>query len=941
EDGLTVDWTALIPEAAPVDLPTYPFQHQRYWLDPAPVSGGHPLIDMRTELAGGRGVLLAGRVSVARQPWLADHRVGGAAVLPGTAILELVAQAAESADAATVEDLVLETPLVLPERGEASLQVAVGAFDAEGRADVVVHAKERGAETGWTRHAAGTLLRVAAGAEPAVDEQAGVWPPRGAESIPLGDVYVELAARGLAYGPAFRGLRAAWRGPDGTAYGEVEAEPAADGYRLHPALLDAALHVVTAAGLGGPEEGEGPRLPFSWSGVRFHAGERVGATLRVKVVEIENGGGVTVTVTGEDGALLMEVDQLSARPVSLALLDGERRTDDLFRVVWNRTAVPSAPDTGLWMLPGGTPEHLAELATALDAGTATPRAAVLPWAPETGADVPQEAASRARAVLGVIRRWLGDPRFEQLPLVVLTEGAAPIADPVSPAGATVQGLIRAASAENPGRFLLVDLDGLPASADRLPDLVAAGLPEAAVRSGEVHVPSLVPVETRSPAPVPVKEGTVVVTGASGALATLIVRHLVEAYGVRSLLLLSRSGAGEYADLDAEVRTVACDVTDRSQLEKALNGVPVVGVVHAAGVLRDGLAADMSDDALDAVLAPKVVGAWNLHLLTRDLPLDFFALFSSASGLLGGAGQANYAAANAFLDALAHHRRSQGLPAVSLAWGMWDTPVGGMAAALGDADRARLSRTGANPLTPEQGLGLYDAALAGTDALTVAVPLDLAVLKARAQAGDVLPPLLRGLVPHLPKQRAAQTAPADDADALRRRLAEADPAAREQEVLVLVRTHVSAVLGHTGPERVQAETQFKEIGFDSLTAVELRNRLGRATGLRLPTTLVFDYPTPMSLAHHLVGELVGDLPSAAELLLQELDRIETALSDGVADKEDEAVRRALTAKLTRLSSYLTSRGPLTEVGDSTALADDSEADEVFSFIDRTFGSLDSE
>ncbi|MFE0679133.1 type I polyketide synthase, partial [Streptomyces sp. NPDC058867] len=333
------------------------------------------------------------------------------------------------------------------------------------------------------------------------------------------------------------------------------------------------------------------------------------------------------------------------------------------------------------------------------------------------------------------------------------------------------------------------------------------------------------------------------------------------HGVRRLLLTSRTGPGapgaaelvaDLSELGAHVEVVACDAADRAQLAALLDGRNLTGVVHAAGVLADGLVTSLTAEQLAEVWGPKAQAAVNLHELTRDTDLALFVLYSSVAGVLGGAGQANYAAANAFLDALAQRRRAEGLVASSLAWGLWEQ-ASGMTGELGRADRQRLSRTGLAPLPSAEALALLDRALASPDAALVPARLDLAALR-RAES---VPALLSALVRTTPGRRtAAMTAGVPDAVALTEQFAGLDRTERERRLVDLVRTHVAAVLGHRSEGSVDAERSFKEQGFDSLTAVELRNRLGTATGLRLPTGLVFDHPTPSRLAGHLHAQLWG-------------------------------------------------------------------------------------
>ncbi|MER6926667.1 beta-ketoacyl reductase, partial [Streptomyces spiralis] len=310
---------------------------------------------------------------------------------------------------------------------------------------------------------------------------------------------------------------------------------------------------------------------------------------------------------------------------------------------------------------------------------------------------------------------------------------------------------------------------------------------------------------------------------------------------------------------ASVDVVACDVTDRAALAALLGrvdaGRPLRGVVHAAGVLDDGMVGSLTPERMRAVLEPKAYAAWHLHELTKDLDLSAFVLFSSIAGTLGSTGQANYAAANAFLDALAQRRAAAGLAATSMAFGLWDVAAG-LGAGLGAADAERMRRAGTPAVSETQGLALFDAALNSGRATTVPVRLDLAVLRAHAAHAAEAPALLRGLV-GAPGRRAAGAATAGgDRNALRTRLAGLANAERIALVLELVRTKVAAVLGHASADAIEVRRAFDELGFDSLTAVELRNQLDTATGLRLPATLVFDYPTARDVAVHILEQLDG-------------------------------------------------------------------------------------
>jgi acyl carrier protein len=322
--------------------------------------------------------------------------------------------------------------------------------------------------------------------------------------------------------------------------------------------------------------------------------------------------------------------------------------------------------------------------------------------------------------------------------------------------------------------------------------------------------------------------------------------------------LARRGAG--------VQVAACDTADRAALAALLARVPgdspLTTVVHAAGVLDDGVTGSLTPARVDAVMRPKADAAWHLHELTRDLDLEAFVLFSSAAATMGNAGQGNYAAANAFLDALATRRRTAGLPAVSLAWGLW-ADVSALTGQLGEGGRARISRAGITALTADEGLALLDAALARDEALLVPVRLDVAGLRAHAARGGVVPALLRGLAGGPARPSAASAAPGASAELLSQRLATLPAGDRDRILLDLVRSEAAAVLGHASAEAVEPDRAFSDLGFDSLTAMELRNRLNAATGLRLAATLVFDYPTSTELAGYLGMRLSPDVDDAAD------------------------------------------------------------------------------
>ncbi|MEU1800712.1 type I polyketide synthase [Streptomyces sp. NPDC019937] len=904
--GVGVDWAGFFAGtgAGRVDLPTYAFQHERFWLEPGAVSvgdvasvglepAGHPLLGAAVSLAESDGLLFTGRLGVDSHPWLADHVVRGAVVVPGTAFVELAVRAGDQAGCDHLDELTLHAPLVLPARGGVRLQVTVGAPDDTGRRSVAVlsRAEDAPAEEPWTRHASGAVV---AGV-PRPSFALAQWPPQDAEAARTEELYEALADGGLRYGPVFQGLDAAWRrGHELFAEVRLPEAVAADAqaYGLHPALLDSALHALGLDGLGdGESQG---RLPFAWSGVSLYASGA--SALRVRL-ELRGADGVRLEIADTSGAPVAAVDSLVLRAVSDEQVRAARAAyhESLFRVEWTEPATgttPGASRGGQWAVLGDAGAlgaeiaayaDLAALTEAVASGAAVPDYVFV--APSTEGDAVPDAVRQATVgALGLAQAWLAEERFAASRLVFLTRGGGePLRDP---AQAAAWGLLRTAQAENPDRFILLDTDGHSSSLAALPAALAAGEEQLAVRAGVARVPRLARVRAVNTDHTDVfsTDGTVLVTGASGTLGGLVARHLAAQHGVRRLLLVSRRGdrapgapelAAELAELGAEAHWAACDVADRDALAATLATVPaehpLTAVVHTAGVLDDGVIGSLTPERVAHVLRPKVDAAWNLHELTRELDLTAFVLFSSASGVFGTPGQGNYAAANAFLDALAIRRRAEGLPAVALAWGPW--AGAGMAGGLDEADVARMRRAGLPPLTPEEGLALLDAALAGGEATTAPMRVDAVALRAQAAAGT-LAPVLRGLV-RVPVRRAVDTA-AGGAAGLAERLAGLSAAEQDRLLLDLVRTQVAAVLGHAGPQAVDEGRAFKDLGFDSLTAVELRNLLREATGLRLPPTLVFDYPTSAALVGHLRDEIIGDRAEATVP-----DQVTTA-----ADQDDQ-------------------------------------------------------
>ncbi|MGW3819655.1 SDR family NAD(P)-dependent oxidoreductase [Streptomyces sp. NPDC005046] len=872
--GVSPDWYAFFPGARRVDLPTYAFQYERYWLDALPAAPGdvraaglgsadHPLLGAAVSLAGGDERLLTGRLSLRTHPWLSDHAVLGTVLLPGTAFVELAVRAADEAGCALLEDLTLEAPLVVPEQGGVAVQVWVGAADGTGRRPLTVHSRpEDDARLPWVRHATGFVTEGAEEAEAAdADRTLTAWPPTGSEPVDLDGFYDRLAALGLAYGPAFRGLRSAWRTGE-EVFAEVALPDGTDtgSFLLHPALLDAALHAIGAGGADGSlvAEAGGPLLPFAWSRVSVRA---TGAsTLRVRLAPAGTDA-VSLLVADGAGEPVASVESLTLRAISAEQLR-KRSGDAMFTVERAPLTLPSDEADGTAVA------YVPDIAALAEADGLQPDVVVVPCP-----DGPEGAteAERVRAVttdvLRLVQRWFAEDRTPRLVLMARSDDLA---------HAAAGGLVRSAQSENPGRIVLLETDRPDEAAALVPGVVLSGEPHVVVREGEVSAPRLARAASLATEDAVTgradeaasalaegaasRLGTVLLTGAAGALGKTLARHLVTGHGVRRLLLVSRRGAdapgaadltAELAALGAEATWAACDLAERDALARLLAATPVDSVVHTAGVLDDGVIAALTPESVGAVLAPKADAVLNLDELTGRSTT--FVLFSSAAGVFGNPGQGNYAAANAFLDAFARHRHAQGRPTVSLAWGLWEQE-GAMADTLDEAGRSRMARSGVLPLPTEDGLRLFDAALASNEPVLVPVRLDTAALRNRA-AGTV-PALLRGLV----RVSLRGTAQRAATGSLAERLAGVAADERDAALLELVRGEVAAVLGHSSPRAVQPTHAFQDLGFDSLTAVELRNRLATATGLRLPATLVFDHPTPAALARHIGTELLGEAPA---------------------------------------------------------------------------------
>jgi acyl transferase domain-containing protein/acyl carrier protein len=884
----------------------------------------HPLLRAAVEDPRNGGLVLTGCLSLETHPWLADHSVHGATLFPGTAFLELALCAAAQVGADCVEELTLEAPLPFSPDRSVALQVWLSGPDGNGQREVEIHSRpvaaaddRRADPPTWIRHAKGVLSERLV----SLPRRADAWPPPNAEALEIEHLYDRLAERGFVYGSAFQGLRAAWKDGE-TVYAEVSLpeDQALDAARfsVHPALLDTSLHAAVDLVLRSADETGDDRLPlpFAWRGVGIVSSGA--SSLRVRISEEDH----SLAVTDEAGAPVLAAEELLSRPVSAGQLKSGRRPQTLHRVEWQRRGdrVPVDSPQRLAILGdadgvargGETYPDLGAFSRAIEAGEDAPDllVVVIPRKEPGGVPLPDASYALAGEVLSLLQGALAATGLVDTRLVILTREAVAVrqGDVLDLVAAPVWGLVRSAISEHPSRFALIDSDG---SADSDGALEAALAltdeePQLALRAGVALVPRLVRAGSGGDdAPAPLDpERTVLVTGGLSGLGSLVARHLVESGEARHLLLVSRSGpkaAGavelrdELEQLGATVTIRACDVSDRAGLERLLAAIPAEhplgAIVHSAGVLDDGMLASLDRERLARTMRPKVDAAWHLHELTAGLDLSQFVLFSSAAGLLGGAGQGNYAAANHFLDALAALRRARGLPAISLAWGLWGQQSRLAGEPQGDAatDTRLISqirqRLGFVPLASDEGLELFDAARARGEQLLALARFDGAALRGLAEAGR-LAPVLRGLVQRVSRREARQSS-------LPQRLGEIPAEKRREVVSDLVRAHAAAVLGFASVQDVDPEKVFQELGFDSLGAVELRNRLTAATGMDLSPTLAFDFPSVLALAEHLLAEASPAEAEAGTTETKEEENAERELIEEIDSMDiDELIEETL-------------------------------------------------
>lgn len=869
ERGASISWRELFPSPARrCRLPAYPWQRQRYWQEVASARGASATSWLGDKVVSAGGdVLFESSWSLDRPTWVADHRVGDEVIVPAAAIAELARAAAESLHGAAgqVRSLLLEKAIVLARDEPRRVQVLA----PRGALRLGIYSRPAGdADASWTLHAT---------AELAVQEPppaiAGVPDPAHLEPRDVSDFYAALASVGLNYGASFRAIERLWSGAD-EAIAQLRLAPGLDGraHGLHPALLDAAFQLAAAIG---DEPLTATFIPVELHGLTLWRRGSATPKVRVRLAAPRTPDTLSISVAIADaGGLVAGIDRVVFRRVTTrALAVGA----DLYELIWRRvSATPFTPPRASWSLLetpcGASLESLAralrERGALCDVGRASSLQVgfsaanvVCFWDRDGSVDTALAVAIEALEIAQLILASGARPR-----LWWVTRGAISVlAHEVSQPGlAAIWGLGRTLMQEHPELgCTLVDVDDAAHLSDVLASESTASDRESQVawRAAERHVLRLKPA-LRAPLqpPLPLRtDGTVLITGGLGALG-LEAAHSLAELGVRRLILASRRRLESPAlearlealeRLGAQVSVVQLDVRELEALRAVIDAIPsdapLRGVIHAAGLQDDALWLQQTPARLENVMAPKVVGAWNLHRLTRDADLDFFVLFSSIAGAMGSAGQAGYAAANACLDALADHRRALGLPAQSLAFGPWQV---GLAGGLSGSQRDRLTRQGVGFLSPERGRAAFEHAIARREAALVVAELRPHVA-ARALEG-ALPALWRELVP----ERSTDAEPAQPSSWRATLGALATDAERLERSARLVAEEVCRILSVTNVASVPHQQPLGDLGLDSLMALELRRELSRRSGLAGAGVPVTSRSSVASLAASLLEAMLG-------------------------------------------------------------------------------------
>jgi acyl transferase domain-containing protein/acyl-CoA synthetase (AMP-forming)/AMP-acid ligase II/acyl carrier protein len=836
--GFDADW----PRRR-VPVPTYPFQHRRYWLPPvksavasaetAPLPGRmvrSPLVEQ---------TLFETRYDATQFDLLGEHRVFGQVVVPGAAHLSLLAAAAAQMmerEGGQLQDVLFTQALTLPDTGARRVQLA---FAADGAFRLV--SLPDAADEPWIEHANGRLLDspAAGAAEPLEQLRARCATPPGA------DFYDGIWQAAIALGPRFR-----WVADVRLGQGEVLArlrrppEAAGEDFRLHPGLLDSMLQILVALV---PDGADAALVPFridrfDWQGAA--SGDELWSHLRLR----ENNGDEVVSdvaLYAADGMPLAHAQGFRARRLALANLaptQAQALDGAVYLQQWQAVSAVAA-----------LPEGMAVCRLDAIAGDDV----------DVAAAVVQHALAALKDAVAA-----GAPG-----LLLVTRGAQAAAsgDVPRPAQAAAWGLARVIRLEYP-QLDCRCLDLAPAGAEETLAVIADE-PDLAVRAGQWLAPRLAASAPPRRAPALRADAAYLISGGLGALGLALAEWLA-AHGARHLVLVGRRAPSDaqrerIVALEArgtQVRVLNGDISEIAESRRWGDAVPLAGVFHLAGVLDDAMLdqhAQHNDARVQKVLAPKLGGAWALHRATAGLALDHFVCFSSVAGVTGSLGQGAYAAANAALDALVAARRAQGLPGLSLQWGPW--AESGMAAAQAERDRQRFADYGIEAIATSDGLALCGRLLAA-EGVRMVFPVRWPQYVERLHGGKA-PALYCDLLAAPATPAATAAAPAA---ALAQRLAAAPADTRRATLESELRAIVAAVLGIADARQIGPRQRLFELGLDSLGAVELRNRLAAALGKTLRATLLFDFPTLEALAAHVAQDVLSWKTESAAPAASELD-----------------------------------------------------------------------
>lgn len=904
-----VDWNGFDQGYArqSVTLPNYPFQRERYWIE-APTqtatlsrpqaNNGHPFLGFGVKSPKRKETLFSVEINASNPAILTDHRIYDTVVFPGTGYIEMALAAAISTQAGpqTLSALNIEEALILPEGESRTLQLILTEQGATSAFEIISFKADQ-PET-WKTHASGSLHTGA----PVINAPFSLREAQAdiTQAVDVSAYYSDMAASGLGYGPNFRAITSLWRNQHTpAALGQIQltATPPQIPYALHPALLDACFQLL---GTLFPTDSDTVYLPFGAEQIRlYHAGQThfwAHAALRDSNTQNETLTG-DIHLFNEHGEIIAQVEGLRLKRAPRATLkrlisQSTLPTDWLYSVTWQSQPLPHVtPSTqSPCLIFADERGHALRLAEALgnceliyrtqSDHTAQAYSQTIQQRPYShvlflwGLDPSDDAASHSHQLLTLVQALAQQSTPPKL--WVMTENAQALSqgETVNPAQSALWGLGRVIALEHPA-FWGGLLDLTPeADAHHIAQIVLAGdhEPQNALRDGQRYVARLSRYTPQNQAhPLPVQPNRpYLITGGMGGLGLKVADWLIN-QGANHLVLMGRSTPAPHTQETVQawiqngiqIDLIQGDVTDFAQTMRVVErlntaATPLAGVIHAAGVLDDALLLNQSPARFDTAFGPKAKGAWNLHQATQGLTLDFFVMFSAGASVLGASGQSNYAAANAFLDGLAHQRQAQGLPALSINWGAWAEV--GMAANLSPQHQQRLILQGVQPILPEQGTALLGHLLTQNAAQIAVLPIQWSQLA--GQFGGEVPALIAHLNTERPTANPDET---QTSESFLQRLKALSHEDQQDLLLETVRGEVMKVLGLGPSTAPTAQQGLMEIGMDSLMAVELSKRLKGLLGKPMPNTLAFEYPTIHAIVNYLITEL---MPPQAETQTQE-------------------------------------------------------------------------